>query len=954
MRLSRHLREAPSTGENGDIPSVACLDDQQLALFARGEDSYAEHVNACSSCGARLEALALGETRTNPRKHASGSGGRATFSAGAGGHGTSFGRYLVIERIGAGGMGEVFSAFDPKLGRKVALKLLRMDLGSESDSQGHERLQREARAMAQIAHPNVAVVHDVGTHEGQVFVAMEFIDGPTLREWCLAPGRTAEQIQAMFQQAGRGLAAAHQAGLIHRDFKPANVLVGGDGRARVLDFGLARLPTAAPSGERPTTGATSTVGFTLTVAGSVMGTPAYMPPEQLDGVAVDARADQYSFCVSLYEGLVGVRPFVGDSLASIRAAIVTGLPAQAPRQISDRVYAALRRGTSFAPDARFPSMDALLGALSNDAQLRRRRRLVVGALVLSTALAAGALVSREVASRHCASAEPRLADVWDAARRASVGAALGSTTDASKVSARLELYARQWVTLSQEVCEAHRARQETPTAKYVMQTGCLDRRLADLRALTHVLSSSDASILKGATVAVSGLRPLATCVTASAEYAEAELSRSDVEARLSEAHALARVGLGDRALSVATALRDDPLASRRAQAEAWLLSGMVAHAGSRFPEAEQALTTAAAKGIAAGSFEVAAKAWSLMVDLYGRRLDRPQLAQEKADLAAGALTRLGNDPEIAAFYFDALGRFQLGESSYPSAVESFEKALTNAELAWGPDHPEVATILDDLGWSYSWVGNDETAQGHLERALRIKAAVYAPDSVQNAETLGRLAMVVHELGDLNRAIELQERALAIRRAAVASPDFAVTTSLTNLAALYEEAGRLDDALVTIDESLRILAKILEGDHLRVVTNLHTRGDVLLALGRLEDARQAFGDALSMSERVKGKDHVLSAEPLEGLAGVALAQQKPAVAVALLESALGLRERSPAQPISHARTRFLLARALWESGQDRARARTLLAAARSGFEAVGAQGKARLLELNQWARAKRVE
>lgn len=921
---------------------MACLDDQELALFASGERRADAHLSSCSSCSARLAEIRLGITRTNPRDP---SGGGPSVGAHALARGTHFGRYLIIDRLGAGGMGEVFSAFDPNLDRKVALKLLRVELAQESDSQGRERLQREARAMAQVAHPNVAAVHDVGTHDGQVFVAMEFINGPTLRDWCLAPGRTVDQILEIYQQAGRGLAAAHEAGLIHRDFKPANVLVSSDGRARVLDFGLARLTNVTPPVPRALSSA-STTNSDLTVAGSMMGTPAYMPPEQFDGVQVDARADQFSFCVSLYEGLAGVRPFMGEDLAAIRAAITRGLPAQGPKQIPARIYAALRRGTAHDPRERFPSMDALLAALSNDAQVRRRRLLVTGALVLSTVLAAGALISREVASRHCESPEPKLAGAWDAARRSALTPLLSTTT----VPARLDAYAAQWTTLSQQVCEAHRSRRETPTAKYVLQTACLERRLSDLRALTSVLAAGDPAILKGANVAVSGLRPLTTCLDASSEYAEAEAGQTDVDARLSQAQALARLGQGDRALTLATAIREDASASRRAQAEAWLVSGMVAHTNTRFPEAERCLNIAASKAIAAGSFEVAAKAWSLMVDLYGRRLDKPQRAHEMADLASGALTRLGDDPEIASYYFHAVGRFQLGESAYGPAAESFEMARVKAEQAWGPDHPEVATVLDDLAWALNWLGKNELAREHFARSLRIKSAVYASDSVEIADTLGRYAVVIQELGDPKGAIEMLERSLAIRRAATGN-SFGVTTSLTNLASLYMDNGRLQDALAAIDESLSILAKILEGDHLRVVGNLHTRGQVLLALGRIDDANQSFTDSLAMSERVKGKDHVLNADALEGLGEVALARRRPADAVPLLERALSLRERSPSSAFYDARLRFLLARALWESGKDVPRAKELLAAARRGFEAAGTQGKQRLLELTQWEQSR---
>src|ERR1700722_14732513 len=236
----------------------------------------------------------------------------------------TMGRYLVLERIGEGGMGVVYKAYDPGLDRRVALKGLRQSpdgIGSDE-----ERLVREGKAMAQLAHPNVVAVYDVGVHDERVFVAMEFVEGQTLRAW-LEPRRSLSEVLAMFVQAGRGLCAAHDAGFVHRDFKPDNVLVGNDGRVRVVDFGLARPSTRegptsdrVPSAHDPA----ASVDASMSEHASLAGTPRYMPPEQLSGERLDARADQFAFCASLWEAVFGQPPFEAPNLLLLLDTLRTG------------------------------------------------------------------------------------------------------------------------------------------------------------------------------------------------------------------------------------------------------------------------------------------------------------------------------------------------------------------------------------------------------------------------------------------------------------------------------------------------------------------------------------------------------------------------------------------------------------------------------------------------------
>ncbi len=270
--------------------------------------------------------------------------------------GATIGRYELDARIGAGAMGVVWRAHDPKLGRDVALKLLR-----RRDEVLTERLVREAQAMAQVSHPNVVAVYDVGSAGDATYIAMELVDGKSLRQWQLAERHTVPEIVGAYVAAGRGLAAAHGAGIVHRDFKPDNVLVGKDGRVRVTDFGLA-------ASEPAPTGAHEIADVELTTSGSVLGTPAYMAPEQFSGGNVDPRTDQFNFCASLYEALYGERPFAGAKFDELAANVIAGKLKQPPpgTQVSGGLRAIVVRGLSPKPSERFPSMDHLLAELGRD------------------------------------------------------------------------------------------------------------------------------------------------------------------------------------------------------------------------------------------------------------------------------------------------------------------------------------------------------------------------------------------------------------------------------------------------------------------------------------------------------------------------------------------------------------------------------------------------------------
>lgn len=499
--------------------SDPCVDANMAAAYVAGEltmreaEAVEKHIDRCADCRQHLSELARSHARLDENTSPAVT---PTLVPG-----TRVGRYVIVERLGAGAMGVVYRARDPELGRPIALKMVRSELANGAGPSGdtlHDRLAREARAMAQLSHPNVVAVYDLVVEGGALYIAMELIDGTSLATWLTQAPRGWPEVLRVFRQAGEGLAAAHAAGLVHRDFKPDNVLVDdARGRVCVTDFGLARLDRPA---ESPVLGISHTapaLAAWMTTTGALMGTPAYMSPEQYRSDPATPHSDQFSFCVALYEALHRESPFEGETVQERAAAVTTGR--RRPRSkdaIPARIDEVLERGMRIAPAERYASMRQLVAALS-PSPVRSLRygaaALVLVAMVVGTTMFVRRRHSPATASAaDCPSADQRLAGVWDSARKQRIEAAFEATKktyalDAWRGTERsLERYVDDWSGMYTTTC----SRRPYDVTRLRSMT-CLEERLVDLRALVDVLELADAALVGEAVPAAESLARVAQC-----------------------------------------------------------------------------------------------------------------------------------------------------------------------------------------------------------------------------------------------------------------------------------------------------------------------------------------------------------------------------------------------------------------------------------------------------------
>jgi tetratricopeptide (TPR) repeat protein len=729
------------------------------------------------------------------------------------------GRYSVLRELGRGGMGVTYVAYDEELDRKVAIKLVRADA---MDEQAQIRLQREARALARLAHPNIVAVHDVGIHGSQAFIAMELVPGQTVSAWLAAGPRAWTDVLSVFRQAAEGLRAAHAAGLVHRDIKPANIIVGDDGRVRVLDFGLAQL--GMPAEEQADRAPMPEAGqIELTDSGSLVGTLAYMAPEHLDLGIADARSDQFALCVSLFEALYRQQPFTGTTprarLAMMHRGAIAEVPG--PSAVPAWLHAVVVRGLSVDPEARWPSMDALLAELGRDpARPRSRATWMVAA---AAALAAAAVVGFAIADRDrgvCTGALPQIDEVWNQRQRAAIEQAMLATGVSyaaetwQRTGALLDRYVAEWAAAHTDACEATAVREEQSEEVLDQRMQCLARRRRSLRALVGELARIDAVSIARATEAAGHLPLISAC--ADIEYLGSRIEPPGeprvaaqveaLEAELSQAEQLQELGRyeGGRVVAQAVVEGAAGLGYPAIEGRARLRLGMLQLAIGAYQPAEDSLKQAHLLARIAGDHEVALQAATQLVYLFGAHVSRLEAANDWGLHVRAELPWVSSEAQQASS-MNTLGVLALLQGEHDRAIDLCGQALDLWQRALDPEHPEYADALTNLGVIFHAQGKYAESAEHHRRALEVTERALGMEHPRVARSLNNLGGALYRQGKYAEAIEHYARALAIVEEMGAEHPL-LADPLTGLALSYVDDGRAAEALPLAERALAVVER----------------------------------------------------------------------------------------------------------------------------------------------------
>jgi tetratricopeptide (TPR) repeat protein len=798
------------------------------------------------------------------------------------------GRYVVLGKLGQGGMGTVLEAFDRTLDRRVAIKLLHEHV----DEQHAKRLLREAQALAKLSHPNVVQVYEVGQSGGQTFIAMELVQGHSLQEWLSRAPRPSwrEHVQ-VYLQAGEGLAAAHARGLVHRDFKPGNAVLDDDGRVRVLDFGLARrAEDDAEDGRGPTppwlppTVDDDALRQPLTRTGALMGTPAYMAPEQLRGLEADAKSDQFGYCVALYEAVYGERPFTGKTMATLMVSVVEGQVPPAPKgsEVPAALRAVLVRGLAVDPRARWPSMQALLAELRRLASPRRRGWWTLGAAGgLGAALAAIAVVQlREPATTvpPCSFDASVLADTWDDTRREALRERVASSelpfaeTTLASLERGLDAWAAGWVDARKDACAATRIEGMQSEAALDLRNVCLERKRRAVEVtLDTLLEDGEGRARRLAAQAPELLDVLPRIEDCADPERLAEIEplpepgpRRDAVLRgydvLAQARALAAAGAIDEARARVSALEQGSpaaLAYVPLQLELRAFPAQLDVIRERTGRAIPTLVELAREAAVRRLDELAATLLVEAAHAAAGRWSKPELEQWLVDEAAAALRRLARPDDARTVSLRvAKGQLLAQAGRLDDALATHREAHALARRLGDEAGAEASTLnvaarLADLrrfdeARATLEAGRDAARQRWGARAPLV--ALYESD----------LALLAIDTGQFESAATHLDRAEAIVDAAFGAASLKGARARFARTKLDMVVGDFQAGLARTDEVLAILTRELGPDH-ELLANVHeARGVFRFFTGDLPGSIESYEAALHIRASMFGPEHPLLA------------------------------------------------------------------------------------------------
>jgi len=802
------------------------------------------------------------------------------------------GRFTLLEQIGSGGSGMVWAAYDPRLDRKVALKLLRMRAGQSSPAKA--RLIREAQVAGRLSHPNIVSVFDVGEYEGSAYITMEFIDGPDLARWLAEGERGHEVVLDVFTQAGRGLAEAHRGGVIHRDFKPANVMVqlgGAEPRARVVDFGLAGWDDAGSS-HHDTPVAEALDSGSLTATGRRMGTPAYMSPEQAEGSRATERSDQFSFCVSLVEGLVGRRPFDDVDDYQLPKNALDGVPAW--------MHDALRRGLSRDAEARWPTMDALLAELEPPSSSRRRWAILASSAgLLAVAVGVGMRSDDADQGPTCAGGSEELGGIWDDATKESLERALVDTGLAyapnvwQRIAPRIDGWTARWTEMHREACEATHVRRVQSEAALDLRMLCLRRAKLGLAATTELLGAPTEEVVENAHELVSRLPVIESCADLEAlQRGDTQLNAEDTQRALDVQRLIARAQANDDATLLDAALAAIEQAEQTATglaapalaSELWLVSAQIRTSRGELEQAEQLLRKVHAHAAEHQQWGALRTATVMLMDNLGNRRGKAAEALPMRDLAlglsAGAPLDEAETRAILGNVLDNAGQYDAAEAEHRKSLElrlaalpeddevvaesqaalaaalakqknmEEAEALARASLATrlaalGPHHPSVARSRVSLTTILQGVGKLDEAEQLLREGLEASEQALPETHPLRSEFYINLAALAYSKGDLQSAESMTRQAIAALESSRGPHHPTLISSINNLGMFLSMQGRFDEAEVEFDKALQRRIDSLGPEHPDVARSHNNLGGFLQERQRYDDAERHFRAALEI-------------------------------------------------------------------------------------------------------------
>ncbi len=854
------------------------------------------------------------------------------------------GRYEYVRKLGAGGMGVVHLARDTKLPRMVAIKFVQNHALSPRST---DRLRREADTLAKLKHPNIVTVYDIGEHKGELFIAMEYVEGSTLDDWQLSSRRSLRELLQVYDGAAAGLWAAHQAGIVHRDFKPSNVLVGNDGSVRVADFGL------AVDESRDSKGPTITSdGATQRTRG---GTKGFMAPEVEADDVISDRADQFAFCVSMCEGLT-------RKLARESSDILTPVRPRWLRRI-------LARGMNPDPLRRWADMEALRIRLNLD---RRRRRWYASGL-LGAGMTAGVILSFIFASESpvCPDPSATFDAVWSSGRQTALRNQLQDSDKAwiadlaDVLESEIEAQRDGWISTRNELCRNTWVDKVRSEASLDRGNACLDRHLERIDLLLGLVAEADEESLAHLHIQLAALGDPGDCANETPRSSE-ERERPELAQEWRQLEVLKlRVAGGDQREALAEARA---LAARAAEWDAPLLHAETSYLMMMI-EARLAPNQAIETGIQAElsaeragadelRFEVqrrlvwvqmnflddaeAAHAWFDRADATYDRLGKPLRLAATRTSARAEIAAIDGDHETAVELLEDALEFaedskasplqvdelelalanRLAEAGYSgAAISRYEKIVASREARLGKGHPEVATALFNLGITLADEGTGVEALLPLERAVEIREQVYGPISLPLEEPLVSTSQIHLELGNVDEALTRASRAHEIDIRFREASDPARLNGARLIAHAHLARGDYEAALAIDRLALELLDEGPDTSPLKVGIHYEI-GWLSCRLGEYEQAAQHLKISVERGDAVVRRQAILA------MADVHLARKRPELALRELDA---VRPQGADDDLEFvAQHNWLEARALLASGNSRARVQALLDAAEAGY------------------------